>query len=995
MKHYQRINNLLGFVLFAIALTVYWLTMEPTVSFWDCGEFLSASNKLQVGHQPGAPLFLMIGKMFSILALGHTGRIAYWTNFLSVVASAATIMFLFWTITALASKVFVKKQSRTEMWTILAAGAIGALAYTFSDTFWFSAVESEVYALSILFTAITFWAILKWERELDDRWLVFIAFMIGLSIGVHLLSLLTIPAVVLIYYFKKTARPNWKGVLKAFAIGCVLVGIVQFFLIQYLVLLAAKFDLFFVNQLGTAFGAGALFFLLLVAAALIAGILYTIKTKKYQLNLSLICLTCLLIGYSSYFLIIIRANAKTSLNLSNPDNAFGLYDYLGRTSYGETPLVYGQTFDAKVTDNTINGKTYRRGPAKYEVSGNNYKTTYDKNQLFPRMYSSRADHIQFYRQWLNMGENEHPSFLQNLSFFSSYQVGFMYWRYFLWNFAGKQNDVQSQGEIQNGNWITGIKALDKARLGSQTHLPASVIENKGHNVFYGLPLLLGVIGMIWLYRKSKSMSIVLAALFFFTGLAIILYLNQDPLQVRERDYAYVGSFYAFAIWIGLGVLGIKELLGRWAAPKWSLVMAVGLCLVVPYLMGTAGWDDHDRSGKTTALDWAKNYLNSCAKDAILFTTADNDTFPLWYAQEVEGFRTDVRVVNIQYLSDPAYITQMKKQLRQSAPLPISMNEDQYKAGVRDVLPYVDYGLKDSVELSDLFAVMTSDQKADQVEMNDGSYANFVPSRKLKLTINKRSLLESNIIRKEDRDKLTDVMEWDFKKNYATKPDLAIFDILVHNNWKRPVYFESSVSNDTYMGLDKYLYLEGYAYRLLPFKTDKKDKEERTNTSVMYSNVMNKLAFSGFKKAAYIDPESRRVLDQTWRLHNTLAGNLLAEGKKAEAHQLMVKSLDELPVKNYSIRDSILRLGTITNLYEQQDLARAGKLTTETANFLAGELHYMMSLEPKFQEAYLEDARLGFSVLQELGKLTEQYGQLEQHRKIMEQLSMLQRVSSGV
>nr|WP_199075700.1 DUF2723 domain-containing protein [Pedobacter sp. ASV19] len=995
MKHYQRINNLLGFVLFSVALIVYWLTMEPTVSFWDCGEFLSASNKLQVGHQPGAPLFLMIGKMFSLLALGHTGRIAYWTNFLSVVASAATIMFLFWTITALASKVFVKKQSQPEMWAILAAGAIGALAYTFSDTFWFSAVESEVYALSILFTAITFWAILKWERELDDRWLVFIAFMIGLSIGVHLLSLLTIPAVVLIYYFKKTSQSNWKGLLKAFAIGCVLVGTVQFFLIQYLVLLAAKFDLFFVNQLGTAFGAGALFFLLLVAAALIAGILYTVKTKKYELNLGLICLTCLLIGYSSYFLIIIRANAKTSLNLSNPDNAFGLYDYLGRTSYGETPLVYGQTFDAKVTDNTINGKTYRRGPSKYEVSGNNYKTTYDKNQLFPRMYSSRADHVQFYRQWLNMGEDEHPSFLQNLSFFSTYQVGFMYWRYFLWNFAGKQNDVQSQGEIQNGNWITGIKVLDKARLGSQTHLPASVVENKGHNVFYGLPLLLGVIGMIWLYRKSKSMSIVLAALFFFTGLAIILYLNQDPLQVRERDYAYVGSFYAFAIWIGLGVLGIKEFLGRWAAPKWSLVMAAGLCLVVPYLMGTAGWDDHDRSGKTTALDWAKNYLNSCAKDAILFTTADNDTFPLWYAQEVEGFRTDVRVVNIQYLSDPAYITQMKKRLRQSAPLPISMNEDQYKAGLRDVFPYVDYGLKDSVELSDLFAVMTSDQKADQVEMNDGSYANFVPSRKLKLSINKTALLESNIIRKEDSDKLTDVMEWDFKKNYATKPDLAIFDILVHNNWKRPVYFESSVSNDTYMGLDKYLYLEGYAYRLLPFKTDKKDKEERTHTSVMYSNVMNKLEFSGFKTAAYMDPESRRVLDQTWRLHNTLAGNLLAEGKKTEAHRLMVKSLDELPVKNYSIRDSILRLGTITNLYDQQDFARAGKLTTETANFLAGELHYMVSLEPKFQEAYLEDARLGFSVLQELGKLTEQYGQTEQHKKIMEQLSMLQRVSSGV
>jgi hypothetical protein len=498
-QRYKRINTFMGCAVFFIALLTYWLTMEPTVSFWDCGEFLATSSKLQVGHQPGAPLFLMIGRLFSLLAMGNTAKIAYWINFSAALASAATVLFLFWTITAIAARVYKNEKLNTKTFSIMAAATIGSLAYTFSDTFWFSAVEAEVYALSSLFTAITFWAILKWESQGNDRWLIFIAFIVGLSTGVHLLSLLAIPAVTLAWYFKRSAQPSIQGSLKALFAGCLIVGVVQFLILQYFVLFAAQADLFFVNTLGFTFGSGAIFFLLVFAGITSWAIFYSIRKGKYNLNLGLLCLVFLLFGFSSYFMILIRADAKTNINLSNPDNLFSLYSYLGRINYGSTPLVYGNTFDAKVVDQKENGYTYKKGKAKYEVSGNTYKTTYDKNLFFPRTYSQKDNHDAYYRQWLNMAEGESPSFTQNLQFFTSWQLGFMYWRYFLWNFAGRQNDFQGQGEIENGNWITGIKPLDAVRLGNQHDLPLSVTANEGHNIYYGLPLILGIAGLIWLY----------------------------------------------------------------------------------------------------------------------------------------------------------------------------------------------------------------------------------------------------------------------------------------------------------------------------------------------------------------------------------------------------------------------------------------------------------------------------------------------------------------
>lgn len=993
MNNYKRINNLVGFVLFGLSGMVYWLTMEPTMSFWDCGEFITAADKLQVGHQPGAPLFLMIGKLFSLFAAGDVSKVAYWINFSSVLFSAATVMFLYWTITLIADKLYKQEKTTTDRFTIITAGVVGALAFTFSDTFWFSAVEAEVYSLSILFTALVFWSILKWERKTDDRWLVLIAFIIGLSIGVHLLSLLAIPAVVLVYYFKKTAWPTIPGIIKAIGAAGIIWVTVQFVIIQYLVLFAAKSDLFFVNTMGFGFGYGAMAFILFLAAAITYTLYYSVKYKKYLLNLGMICLTFILFGFSSYFLIIIRANAKPSLNLSNPDNAFSLYGYLSRENYGDTPLLYGQTFDAEQIGAKDTRTKYRKGTDQYEVSGRGVAIEYDKNLLFPRTYSDKPHHINFYKQWLNLAEGETPSFMQNLKFFTSYQMGFMYWRYFFWNFAGKQNDIQGQGSDHEGNWITGLKPLDALRLGNQTSLPPSITANEGFNRFYGLPLILGISGLLFLYRRNKNDAMTITTLFLFTGLAIIVYLNQDPLQVRERDYAYVGSFYAFAIFIGFGVFAIREWLSRFNAPKLSLAVAVVTALLAaPVIMGVQGWGDHNRSGKTTALDWAKNYLNSCAPNAILFVTADNDTFPLWYAQEVEGIRTDIRVVNIQYLSDDAYINQMKVKLNNSAPLPVTMPSGKYISGVRDYLHYFDYGFKDSVELKDLLAVLTSDEKADKLELSDGTFQNFLPTKKFRLTVDADQLVKTRTISAKDKDKVAPKMEWDYNKNILFKSDLALLDILANNNWERPVYFETNVSEDTYMGLDKYLYLEGYALRLLPFKTDPKDtrdKMEKTNTDVMYSNLMHRFDLKGFGTAKYLDPESRRVAQGTWAISNTLTANLIMEGKPIQARNLLIKNIKEIPLKNYSIDDTITRYQTIQNMYTLKETKAANELTNTTLDFLDKELTYIASLEPEKFSAYERDVQLGMYVLNNLDRLTAGYQQTALSKKIRTKFGELQ------
>lgn len=991
MKNFDLINTRIGFAIFAFATLVYWLCMEPTLSFWDCGEFIAAAFKLEVGHQPGAPFFLMLGNLFSLLAGSDTGKIAYWVNFLSVITSAATVMFLFWTINAIALKVMRKSKeelSSLNFWSIISAGTVGALAYTFSDTFWFSAVEAEVYAISTLFTAIVFWSILKWEHKMNDKWLVFISFMVGLSISIHLLSLLAIPAIALIYYFRKTAQTTLWGTVKAFLIGCFLLGLVQFGIIQYFVLFAAKLDFFFVNTLGTGFGSGALVFVALASAGIGYGIVYSIKKSKYHLNLGLLCLTFVLFGYSSYFMIIIRANAKPFINLSNPDTPLSLFSYLSRTQYGDKPLLFGQFFNSNPIDVKETGLTYRRGQDKYELNGKNYQRVYDKNTLFPRTFSDKPEHIKFYKNWMNLSEGETPSFLQNFSFFTSYQLGFMYWRYFSWNFIGRQNDIQGQGSITEGNWLSGIKPIDAVHLGNQSKLPPSILTNKGYNLFYGLPFILGLIGLIYLWRKNRNDALVVITLFFCTGIAIILYINQDPLQVRERDYAYVGSFYAFAIVIGLSVLALKEFMDRYSYKKLNLAIVTTLCLVAPALMAINGWDDHDRSGKTTALEMAKNYLNSCEPNAILFTNADNDTYPLWYAQEVEGIRTDVRVVNLQFLSSESYIDQMKRQQYKSAALPISMRNEHYKDGTRDYLTYYDYGIKDSVELSELLSVLTSDNKDDKIEMRDGTFENFMPTRNLKLTVNPNQIIATKTVDAADKDKIASQLEWSFRKNHVLKSDLAMFDILVHNNWKRPVYFAASVSEDTYMGLDKYLYLEGYAYRLLPLKPSSDEnfsKTEQTNSNVAYQHYVNKFELGGFKEAKYLDPESRRVMQGTLSFANTLTKNLIQENKIQMANEVMKKTLTAIPLQNSSLSDTLNKIGLAQNLYALGKISKADEIAAATASFVSKEFDYIASINSDQQQSLINDLQVGFFVLEQLSRTTEYYEQKELNKAIKEQL----------
>ena len=974
MEKYKRINNLIGFAIFLFASIVYWLCMEPTVSFWDCGEFIAAAFKMEVGHQPGAPLFLMIGKLFSLLAGTDLTKVAYWVNFVSVISSGATIMFLFWTINAIALKLIKienGKMSTVQLFTVIAAGTVGALAYTFSDTFWFSAVEAEVYAISTLCTAVVFWAALKWESQMNDKWLLFIAFMIGLSIGMHLLSLLIIPSISLLYYFKKAKETTFWGAVKALLIGCLMLGVVQFGIIQYLVLFAAKVDLWTVNSLKLDFGTGAMSFLVAVVGGLAFAVHYSVKKNLYKLNLGLLSTILVLFGFSSYFMIIIRANAQPNINLSSPDTPISLYGYLSRTQYEEKPLLYGQFFDSKPVDLKEKGTTYRREANSYEVSGKQYSYVYDKNTFFPRMYSNKPNHIKFYQNWLGLAQDQSPTFWNNLSFFNSYQIGFMYRRYFLWNFSGRQNDTQGQGSNTEGNWTTGIKPIDALRLGNQSQLPPSITENAGRNSFYGLPLLLGVLGLIYLYQKDKKATFILGSLFFATGLAIILYINQDPLQVRERDYAYVGSFYVFAIFIGISVFALKSYLQRILASKPSLILAAAVTiLAAPVLMALQGWDDHDRTGKTTALDMAKNYLNSCEPNAILFTNADNDTYPLWYAQEVEGIRTDVRVVCLQFLSTASYIDQMKRRQYQSAALPIATTKEKYKDGVRDYLSYVDYGLKDSVELKDLLAILNSDHNDDKIQMNDGTYENFLPSQNFKLSINADEVIASKTIAADQKHLIADNLEWKFNKNHIFKGEMMMLDIIANNRWKRPIYFGINLSEDTYIGLDNYLYQEGFAYRLLPLahKLDvATDKTERTNDALAYEHFQ-KFELNGFKNAKFLDPESRRVLHGSWSFANTLSANLIQNHQLKQAKKVIKMSLDQLPLKNSSISDTLNKISLVQNLYALKNHHQANEIIKDTTHFLDQELAYILSLTIEERNKLIYDVRQGMYVLQAFGEL---------------------------
>ncbi len=735
MKNYKLINNITGWFVFAVAAFTYLSTIEPTASFWDCGEFITTGFKIEVGNPPGAPFFMLLARFFNLFALGNTAMVAITVNILSALASAFTILFLFWSITHIGRRVIAKNDtpSKGQLIAIIGSGLIGALVYTFSDSFWFSAVEGEVYATSSFFTAIVFWAILKWENEADqkyaNRWLILIAYLMGLSIGVHLLNLLAIPAIVFIYYFKKYTTTK-KGVFYASLLSLGILILIMFGIIQGIFVIGSKFELLFTNDFGFPFFTGLIFYFVLLFAGIIFGIYHTFKKKKVLWNTIFTMFAVILIGYSTFVIILIRSKADTPMNQNKPDNVFALLSYLNRDQYGEHPLLYGQYFNAPLDSNNpyqkekpiYHDKKDKNGNDKYVIVDNTLKRNFVPayETFFPRMYSDSEspDHIHGYMKWTKTSEDEFyfaktdpktdqvirnrygeiqydhykpkrpPTFGENLKFFFNYQLNFMYFRYFMWNFTGRQNDIQGHGNVKDGNWISGIKFIDAWRLGNQDKLTSAMKNNKARNTYFFLPFLLGILGMFFLYRQGKlgkNYFWVIMLFFFFTGIAIVLYLNQSPYQPRERDYAYAGSFYVFSMYVGFGVAFLYKFFKKYTNEITGAVLATILSLPAPIIMAQQNWNDHDRSYRYTTRDYAENYLSSCDKDAVIFTNGDNDTFPLWYVQEVEGFRTDVRVINLSYFNTDWYINQMRKRAYLSPPIDFTLKPDQYEGDKRNVI----------------------------------------------------------------------------------------------------------------------------------------------------------------------------------------------------------------------------------------------------------------------------------------------------------------------
>ena len=984
--NYNKINNLFGWICAIVATLVYVMTAEKTTSWWDCGEFIASAYKMQIVHQPGAPLFLMIQNVFSNLAMGDKTQIAYWMNIGSAVCSGLTILFLFWSITALARKWVLGTADikatvgEGDVLRIMGAGLVGALGYAFTDTFWFSAVESEVYAMSSLCTAVVFWAILKWEVRADevggDRWLILIAYVMGLSIGVHLLNLLVIPAIALVIYFRKSKNVTTVGVFKSLGIGVVVLALILWGVIQYLIKGAAYTDLFFVNTLGFGFGSGVAFFALLVLGGLIFGIWYSIKKVKPLLNIALISLGFIIFGYSSFAMILIRAKANPTLNNSDPDNVFSFLSYLNREQYGDEPLFKGKYFDARPTDIVEKGKVYRKDADKYNVAKKKSDYVYDRETIFPRIYSERGDHPTFYRQYLGLGPNETPTFGDNLKFFFGYQIGHMYGRYFMWNFTGRQNDTQGHGSVLEGNWISGIKPIDNAMVGGQYELPESETTNAARNVYFFLPLIIGLVGAYFHFGKNQRDAGVVFLLFFFTGLAIVLYLNQSPLQPRERDYAYAGSFYAFAIWIGLGVMAISDILAKKINPKTAgIVATVFGVLAAPVLLASQNWNDHDRSEKFLARDMAKNYLESCAPNAILFTYGDNDTYPLWYVQEVEGFRTDVRVVNLSLLSSDWYMRQMLQKVNDADALPINIDPEKFKDGVRDIISYQDFQIPGHVDVKMLLDIMLSDDPQNKAQTQGGEWVNLLPTKNMQLAVDRNAVIANKVVPKEWESSIVDTMQWTYSMNYVSRAELSIMAILANNNWKRPVYFTTTTPETNYIGLDKYLVSEGFALHLMPVNTGVEDAEAEpvSNIAATYDNIVNKYQWGNISKSKYLDPDSYRYISMyVSSLFGETAQSLLQQGKKEEAHKVVLNAYENMPKRTYQMTEPMSYILLIDAMYKTGESAKAKELSLRNLKYMKENMQYFTSNKMVTNLASERNVRLALFALQRFKGLMEEH-----------------------
>ncbi len=1176
MKQYRTVNNLMGWLTFIIAATVYCLTIEPTASFWDCPEFITTGYKLEVGHPPGAPFFMLMANLFTQFASDVT-TVAKMVNYMSALMSGACILFLFWSITHLVRKLIVTDENNItqgQLVTIMGSGLVGALVYTFSDTFWFSAVEGEVYAFSSLFTAVVFWLILKWEDVADqphsDRWIILIAYLTGLSIGVHLLNLLCLPAIVLVYYYKKTPNATAKGSLLALVGSGVLVAAVLYGIVPGIVKVGGWFELLFVNGLGMSFNSGVVVYIILLAASLIWGVYesYTEKNKmrmaisfiltitllgipfyghgassivigilviaalglylapqmqakikeKWRIsartmNTALLCTMMIVIGYSSYALIVIRSTANTPMDQNSPEDIFTLGEYLGREQYGTRPLFYGPAFSSKVALDVKDGYCVPRQSetgSKYvrkektspdekdsyiELPGR-IEYEYAQNMLFPRMYSS--SHAPLYKQWVDIkgydvpydqcGEMvmvNMPTQWENIKFFFSYQLNFMYWRYFMWNFAGRQNDIQSTGEIEHGNWITGIPFIDNLLVGNQELLPQDLKDNKGHNVFYCLPLILGLIGLFWqAYRNQRGIQQfwVVFFLFFMTGIAIVLYLNQTPAQPRERDYAYAGSFYAFAIWIGMGVAGLIQWCSRmkpeqrliagateeeaekirrtleekrakfiteeeeaelqhkldslyetYVPYKPSAAMACSLsiiCLLVPIQMASQTWDDHDRSGRFVARDFGQNYLMTLQEEGnpIIYTNGDNDTFPLWYNQETEGFRTDARTCNLSYLQTDWYIDQMKRPAYDSPSLPITWDRVQYVEGQNEYISIrpemktlIDSYFKQANELAaqgdttilslvhsifgenpyelkeiiNRWMLGKNDQLKELLKKSGKDIQlPLIPTDSIVMKIDKEAVRRSGMkIPEALGDSIPEYMTITLRdangnpKRALYKSELMMLEMLANANWERPIYMAITVGSENHLGMGNHFTQEGLAYRFTPFDTDKLDS--KIDSEKMYDNLMNKFKFGGIDKPGiYIDENVMRMCYTHRRVFTQLVGQLIKEGKKDKALAALDYAEKMIPAYNvpYDWANGAFQMAE--SYYQLEQTEKANKIIDELANKSLEYMIWYLSLTDSQLAIASENFVYNASLLDAEIRLMEKYKSAELAKHYSEQLDQL-------
>lgn len=1001
-KRSTLINNILGWTVFTVATVTYFITLEPTISWWDCSEFITSAFKLEVGHPPGAPFHMILGRFFTLFA-GDETKAALMVNVMSALASAGTVMLLYWTIVHFARKLISSENISTgEQIAVYGSGLVGALAFTFTDSFWFSAVEGEVYALSSFFTAIVFWAILKWENVADEkygnRWLVFIGYMLGLSIGVHLLNLLAVPAIGLVYYFRKYSF-SWKGVFVAFIVSIGILGSIQYVIIPGVPKLAFFFDKLFVNGFGLPFNSGIVF-MIAASVALIAWALhYTRRNGMVLWNTVITTVAVILIGYSTFGVILIRASANPPMNQNWPDNAFALLKYLNREQYGNRPLLYGQYYSAPPISMTGSKKQYSKVDGKYEETGTiASKTDYHDalETFFPRMYSSNSSHIQAYEDWgkikgrqVSIREGNEvqnlvrPTMAENLRFFFSYQLGHMYMRYFMWNFVGRQNDVQGHGNFMDGNWISGIKIFDEPKTGPIDKMPEFMKNNPSRNTYYFLPLIFGLIGLFYQYNrgiKGKQDFFVVFMLFVFTGIAIVIYLNQVPLQPRERDYSYAGSFYAFAVWIGLGAMALYSALSKFFKGQGTVpaILTTSLSLIlVPGILAAQNWDDHNRSGRYMTRDYAKNYLESCAPNAILFTYGDNDTFPLWYIQEVEGFRRDVKVINIGYLGMDWYITQHRMASYDARPIPFSFEKEQYHTGRMDIIPLQER-IEDSVELSSAMEFLGSDDERTKAQTMSGEVMDYLPAKNFYITIDKDKVLATGTVQPKDSGLVVDKIEFNISSSYITKSDMAVLNIIAANNWDRPIYIDHSLVHVNSIPFKEYLQFEGLAYRFVPIKTASAGGlYGHINTDVLYENVMNKFVWGNVNSPdIFLDEYNKKSINimQVRYLFSRLAEALNREGKHDKAVEVLDTLFEILPNEKIPLTFDSFPAS------EQYFIAGENEKGVALAKILANNgfamLEYYLSLPPNMAAAIQSDQNREIAMLQNIQYLARYYNQEE-------------------